>query len=87
MNFLDYNKDGKVDIDDFFQLVYDLMKDQKSNKLLNGKDKKMNVMINIRNIVGQEIYNRYEPLLSQSIDFIYKTMFKSKCCKYIKCCK
>lgn len=85
MNFLDYNKDGKVDIDDFFELVYDLMKDQKSNKMLDGKDKKMNVMISIRNIVGQQIYDRYEPLLSQSIEFIYKKMMKSKCCKFFRC--
>ena len=85
MKFLDYNKDKKIDMDDFFELVFDLMKDQKSNKTLDGKDKKNNVMINIRNIVGQQIYDRYEPLLSQSIDFIYKTMMKSKCCKFFSC--
>lgn len=85
MEFFDRNKDGKIDIDDFFELVYDLMKDQKSNKMLDGKDKKTNVMINIRNIVGTELYNIYEPLLSQSIDFIYKKMLKSKCCKFFRC--
>jgi hypothetical protein len=40
---LDYNNDNKIDTDDIFDLVFDLMKQQKNNKLLSGNDKKLNV--------------------------------------------
>jgi hypothetical protein len=84
MNVFDYNQDGKIDIQDIFDLVYSLMKEQKKNKLLSGNDKKFNVLNNIRFVLGSDAYKRYEPLLNQSIDFIYNKLIKSK---IFKCCK
>jgi len=83
---LDYNKDGKINYEDIFDLVFDLMKEQKKNKLLSGADKKLNVLNLLKVAIGQEIFERYYPIIEKSIDFIYKHLIKSKCGKKIFCC-
>ena len=85
---LDYNKDGKIDTEDIFDLVFDLMKEQKKNKLLSGNDKKLNVLNAIKFTIGNDSYERYYPMVEKSIEFIYKHLIKNRVCKKIfKCCK
>jgi len=88
IEILDYNKDGKIDSQDIFDLVFDLMKEQKKNKILSGNDKKLNVLNAIKFAIGSESYERYYPMVEKSIEFIYKHLIKNKCCKKIfSCCK
>jgi len=85
---LDYNKDNKIDTDDIFDLVFDLMKQQKKNKLLSGSDKKLNVLNILKVSIGSETFERYYPMIDKSIDFIHKKLLKSKCGKKIfSCCR
>jgi hypothetical protein len=85
---LDYNNDNKIDTDDIFDLVFDLMKQQKNNKLLSGNDKKLNVLNLLKVAIGQEAFDRYKPVFDKSIDFIHKKLLKSKCGKKIfSCCR
>ena len=84
---MDYNKDGKINTEDIFDLVYDLMKEQKKNNLLSGSDKKLNVLNLLKVAIGQEAFDRYKPVFDKSIDFIHKHLLKSKCSKKIfSCC-
>lgn len=46
--------------------------------MLSGKDKKINVLNQIRKVLGEEVYHRYEPLLMVSIEFLYKNMVQCK---------
>lgn len=82
MKTLDRNKNGKLDKDDLITLIYDLMKFEKKNKILSGADKKLNVTNSIKAIIGEDDYERFEPMIDISIDFIYKKLIKSK----FKCC-
>jgi hypothetical protein len=83
---LDYNKDNKINYEDIFDLVFDLMKEQKKNKLLSGADKKLNVLNLLKVAIGHEVFERYYPIIEKSIDFIHKHLIKSKCGKKIFCC-
>lgn len=86
-NVFDRNKNGKIDSEDIFDLVFDLMKEQKKNNLLSGSDKKLNVLNAIKFAIGNESYERYYPMVEKSIDFIYKHLLKNRVCKKIfSCC-
>ena len=70
--------------EDFLGLVLQLVREQSKSKMLSGKDKKINVLNQIRKTLGEEVYHRYEPLLMVSIEFLYKNMMKCKEC-FCKC--
>lgn len=80
ISILDRNRDGKVDMDDFVELIYDLMKEQKKSKFLTGSEKKMNVLNGLRFLLGAELYDRYEPVLKSIIEFLFKNFFYKNCC-------
>jgi hypothetical protein len=82
----DINKDGMIDYDDIYEFIIRIMNEQKKNKLLSGDDKKLNTLNQIRAVIGGENYDRYEPFLKKTIDFIYKNFIKNKCYKKIFCC-
>jgi len=66
--------------EDFLGLVLQLVRGQSKSKMLSGKDKKIHVLNQIRKVLGEEVYHRYEPLLMVSIEFLYKNMVKCKKC-------
>ena len=86
MDILDINMDGKVDEDDIYEFIIRIMKQQQKNKLLSGNDKKLNVLNQIRAVLGEEVFDRYSPFLKKTIDFLYKNFIKNKCYKKIFCC-
>ncbi len=76
-NVLDYNKDGEINPQDFFDLVVHLMRQQnKENNLLKGSDKKSNVLHVVEQLLGKESYDRYAPLLDVGVDFLHKHIVK-----------
>ena len=66
--------------EDFLGLVLQLVRGQSKSKMLSGKDKKIHVLNQIRKVLGEEVYHRYEPLLMVSIEFLYKNMVQCKKC-------
>ncbi len=50
--------------EDFMSLLLQLVREQTKSKMLSGKDKKINVLNQIRKVLGEEVYHRYEPLLA-----------------------
>ena len=66
--------------EDFLGLVLQLVRGQSKSKMLSGKDKKINVLNQIRKVLGEEVYHRYEPLLLVNVEFLYKNMVKCKKC-------
>ena len=66
--------------EDFLSLVLQLVREQSKSEMLSGKDKKINVLNQIRKTLGEEVYHRYEPLLMVSIEFLYKNMVQCKKC-------
>ena len=66
--------------EDFLGLVLQLVRGQSKSKMLSGNDKKINVLNQIRKVLGEEVYHSYEPLLKVSIDFLYKNMVQCKKC-------
>jgi len=84
--YLDYNDDGKIDYNDIFDFIKDCVKIQTKNRMLDGAGKKLNVKNQLKNVLGNDTYNRYAPMIDVSIDFIYSEFFKNKCLKKFKCC-
>jgi prophage maintenance system killer protein len=66
---MDFNNDGKTDLDDLFSMItYYIGKVDK--KTIQGKEKKELVMSSIEKLLSKENYERYEPILDKSIDYI-----------------
>ena len=84
--YLDYNADGSFDYHDIFDFIKDCVRIQTKNRMLDGAGKKLNVKNELKNVLGNDIYNRYSPMIDISIDFIYSEFFKKKCLKKFKCC-
>ena len=78
MDYLDYNKDGRIDVEDLHDFILDLMKKQEKNILLSGNDKKINVLNSVKAVLGKS-YERYAPMISLSIDWIHTKFVKKKC--------
>ena len=66
--------------EDFMSLLLQLVREQSKSKMLSGKDKKIHVLNQIRKVLGEEVYHRYEPLLLVSVEFLYKNMVQCKKC-------
>ena len=81
ISILDRNRDGKIDSDDFVELIFDIMKEQQKSKFLTGSEKKLNVLNGMRFLLGAEMYERYEPVIKSIVEFLFKTFFLKKCCK------
>ena len=89
----DYNADGVLNTDDIFDLITDLMKNESKKKVM-GEQKKMNVLQHLKNILPSEVYDRFNPVFSGFIDFIYNISQNTKVLKHFKknctafsCCK
>lgn len=80
MNFLDYNGDGNINFNDFYDIIKDLMKEQeKTNK--NGDEKLENVKMSLKLMFGVQTYQKFEVLIDPAIEFIHRCYFlKKKCC-------
>jgi len=84
--YLDYNDNGSFDYGDIFDFIKDCVKIQTKNNMLDGSGKKLNVKNQLKDVLGNDIYTRYAPMIDVSIDFIYSEFFKNKCLKKFKCC-
>lgn len=85
--YLDYNKDGSFTYEDIFDVIKDLIKAQRHNQLVDGKGKKLNVMSSVRVILGKEAYERYEPMIGLSVDWIYHNFVKhGRAFSCLPCC-
>ena len=80
---LDYDQNGTFEYNDIFEFIKDCVRAQTKNKLLDGAGKKFNVKNQVKNVIGNDIYDRYAPMIDVSIDFIYSEFFQKK----IKCFK
>lgn len=81
--YLDWNNDKNFDYKDIFDFIKDCVRIQTKNKMLDGTGKKTNVKNELKNVIGNDIYDRYAPMIDVSIDFIYSEFFQKK----IKCFK
>jgi hypothetical protein len=83
MDFLDKDKDGDIDFNDIYYIILELMK-KETKKNIGGSAKHYNVMKNLKNLLGVEIFQRFEPMLDQAIDFIFDIANHKKLLKTIK---
>lgn len=83
MNILDRDHDGDLDLDDIYALIIDLMRQESKNKDINGINKKYNVMKNIQIVLGDS-FQRYEPFIDKTIDFIFQIAQNSSMLKFLK---
>jgi len=86
---MDINGDGKVTIDEIYETILSLMKDQVKLKI-DGVDKKDNVLVVLKLMLPQDTYKQYEFMIDKAIDFIFliannKKMLKELTKKYCKC--
>ena len=91
-DILDKNGNGTIEIDDFYLLILEIMgKFNKDN--MSGEEKKIKVLKTLRDdILTINQFERFEPLISPAIDFIFMIAQKPK--HYLKqfkkncsCCK
>ena len=91
MEFLDKDKDGDIDFNDIYYLILELMKKETKKKNTGGAAKHYNVMVQLKNYLGLEKFNQFEPMLDKAIDFIFDIANHKKLLKEIKkkckCCK
>lgn len=79
LNILDYNKDGKVDIEDLYDFIIKKMKIVKK-KNLSGREKRELVLDEIEKIFGTEVMDTYKPILVEFINFYFRKVMR-KCFK------
>lgn len=86
---LDVNGDGKVDMQDIYFIITEVMNEQEKLKL-QGSDKKDNTLKKVRNIIGVHLYDRFEPMIDAAIEFILAVANNKKLLKHLKkncnCC-
>lgn len=83
MNFLDFNNDGHVNLDDIYFIITDLMKEQQDFKI-SGKEKKSNVLVTLKSLIGEDLYIKFEPVLSPAIEFILSVAHNKRLLKHFK---
>jgi hypothetical protein len=81
---LDYNKDGQINVDDVYCVIFDLMEKMSKLKQLSGSDKKQRVMQEAMELFGAELWDRFEPLVGSFIDFVYSLAQSPKALKALK---
>jgi hypothetical protein len=84
LNILDRDHDGDIDLEDVYGLIIELMFQESKDKKASGMEKKYSVLKNIRIVMGTEIFDRYEPMIEKSIDFIFSIAQNSKALKFLK---
>ena len=60
-----------------FTIIIDLMRSTQTMSGLSGDEKKSFVMSRIKDILGNESYERYQPVISMAIDLL-KTISRDK---------
>jgi hypothetical protein len=60
-----------------FTILLDLMRSTQTMAGLSGDEKKAFVMARIKDILGNESYERYQPIISMAIDLL-KTISRDK---------
>lgn len=83
MNFLDFNNDGKVNLDDIYFVIAEIMEGQEKLKI-SGKDKKYNTLNTLKNLIGDKLYEQFEPILSPAIEFILSIANNKRLLKHFK---
>lgn len=83
MDFLDKNNDGQIDFNDIYYIILDLMKEETKQKI-GGSAKHYNVMKKLKDLLGIETFQRFEPMLDQAIDFIFDVANHKKLLNEIK---
>ena len=76
--------------DTIFNHIVHYMKKVETIMTANGEEKKQYVLKQIKNVLGNETYERYEPFISASIDFVVSLSRNKKLLKGINskslCC-
>ena len=80
LKILDYNHDGKIDIDDIFDYIINKMKIVKKKKNMTGDEKRNLVLEEIKRVYGQEILEKFKPILIEFVNFYFRRYMK-KCFK------
>ena len=82
-NLLDINQDGKVDLQDIYFIITEIMEEQQKLKL-HGSDKKDNTLATLKNIIGVHLYDRFKPMLEPAIEFILAVANNKAMLKHLK---
>ncbi len=80
---MDYNRYGKVKLDDIYFVIAEIMEGQEKLKI-SGKDKKYNTLNTLKNLIGDKLYEQFEPILSQAIEFTLSIANNKKLLKHVK---
>jgi len=83
MDFLDYNNDGKINLQDIYDVIVDFMNKQ-SKRNIHGEDKKDNVLKYLKLYLPTETYDRFFPMIDKFIDFIFNIAQNPKLLKHLK---
>ena len=80
---LDINGDGKINMSDLYFIISEIMTEQQKLKL-HGSQKKENTLKTLKNIIGIHLYDRFEPMLEHSIEFILAIANNKAILKHLK---
>lgn len=81
---LDANGDGEIQLIEIYKFIEYYVKQASKMKNYSNQEKHNIVLDNIRKIVPSDIYDKYEPMISVAISFIW-SLVKSKKCKSLFC--
>ena len=80
---LDKDGDDDVDLSDIYLIIIDLMAIERGAKITNT-NKKINVLSKLKELLGDNMFNRFEPMLDPAIDFIFEMSQSNKLLKKLK---
>ena len=80
---LDKDGDDDVDLSDIYLIIIDLMAIERGAKITNT-NKKINVLSKLKELIGDNMFNRFEPMLHATIDFIFQVAQSNKVLKKLK---
>ena len=79
----DKDADGDVDLSDLYLIIIGLMAIERGAKITNT-NKKINVLSKLKELLGDNMFNRFEPMLHPAIDFIFEMSQSNKLLKKLK---
>ena len=79
----DKDADGDVDLADLYLIIIELMAIERGAKITNT-NKKINVLSKLKELLGDNMFNRFEPMLDPAIDFIFEMSQSNKLLKKLK---
>jgi len=82
--------DGKIDFEDIYGFILDIIKDAEKIKNYKGEAKKYYTITKLKELLPIHVFTRFEPLLDNAIDFIVFLSKNPKVLKevnkVVKCC-